>query len=511
MPNLLDLLDTVTQRTSGYGTSFTKTSEQALFNKAVKEDISNLVTQLNGVYMPAFAGLGSGGTRDALSLAISGNSIITSRLSNASSDPIFYDTATSSQLTVKESFDATIARFNVLETSVSALSTSYEYDDTEVVADIASLEDAMSVVEGDVTLLQSWVGFTTLPPMPRYSSYGVTTIVTDSTPLPEAIADLDVHVGNLTLQSLYDQGVSLPPSGTIDIGDGSLGAFQIIADVGTSSIAKFGYDVGDPLLEVKEDFVQVSNAGLLLTEYVDNGPGPDAVSGAGSLYTAKNIGAAGQVELELFFTDEDANEVQLTSRGKVKDNSFVSEWVKPTDMTSLVAPSDVTLGSAPNSDIIYKVFSFGGGSDIAYCNVAIPVDASDKTPLTATYEVYTIPLDNTAEASVKYKVKVSTNYNAEPNKNAVIIGSGSSVVPPQWTELGNVFATHTTTLFNSTTDQNKVKTLTGLIVLGDPTTISTAGKGLLCLKIERDTADVDDTYSGNVGILGVQVSYGRGY
>ena len=509
MSNLLDLLGSVTQRSSGFTTSFSKSSEQALFNKAIKEDLSNIIAQMNSVYLPAFSGLGSGGTRDAIAFALSGNSIITSRLSNASSDPIFYDTGTSSQLTIKESFDATIARFNTLETSVAALTTSYEYDDTEVVADIASLEDAMSAVEGDVTLLQSWVGFTDLPPMPQYSSYGITTIVTDSTSLPEAIADLDVHIGNLTLQSLYDQGTA-PSTGTVDIGDGSLGYLEFKADSGVPILAKFSYAPGIPILEVKEDFVQVSNAGLLLTEFVDNGPGPDAVSGAGSLYTAKNIGAAGQVELELFFTDEDANEVQLTSRGKVKDNSFVSEWVKPTDMTSLVAPSDVTLGSAPNSDIIYKVLSFGGGSDIAYCNITLPVDASGKTPLTATYEVYTIPLDNTAEASIKYKVKVSTNYNAEPNKNAVIIESGSSVIPPQWTE-GNVFATHTTTLFNSTTDQNKVKILTGIIVLGDTTTLSTAGKGLLCLKLERDTADVDDTYSGNVGILGVQVSYGRGY
>lgn len=138
MPKLTQELKKLVQR-SGSNTGNLRTdSDRVRFQQNVKQDLSNIIAQLNSVYFTLAEALLSDDDFDPLDFGIAGNVIASHKNATAADSSVFFDTTRNRSKTIKESFDTIISEISRLENDIQKNFNVEPYDDTEVKNNIAT-------------------------------------------------------------------------------------------------------------------------------------------------------------------------------------------------------------------------------------------------------------------------------------------------------------------------------------------------------------------------------------
>lgn len=116
-----DNLALLYQRTGSFSTLRTD-ADRLAFQRAVQEDISSLVVQLNTVYKKLVSTLSQESDLDALDWGLSGNVIFSHLDSESVSGEIFWDDINERGKTIKESLDYIASKFAAIEASLASIS-----------------------------------------------------------------------------------------------------------------------------------------------------------------------------------------------------------------------------------------------------------------------------------------------------------------------------------------------------------------------------------------------------
>lgn len=124
-------LETLVQRTNSSSALLTK-SQRIAHTSAVKDDLANVIRQLNVVYKPLVGTLASLDALEALDYGISGNVIFTHINATSASAVAYYDTGLDRARTIKETIDVLLAEIARIENSINIIANDERYDDTEL-------------------------------------------------------------------------------------------------------------------------------------------------------------------------------------------------------------------------------------------------------------------------------------------------------------------------------------------------------------------------------------------
>jgi len=127
MPLLDDVLDTVTQRTSGSNTLATE-EERIRFSTSVRRDIASIIHQINTVYEPLFSSLPDDTGIDPLTAGLTGSSIYTDHAAAEGSPDIYWTSSLGRKRTIKESFDVVLSEIARIETALAPTSVGGELE-----------------------------------------------------------------------------------------------------------------------------------------------------------------------------------------------------------------------------------------------------------------------------------------------------------------------------------------------------------------------------------------------
>lgn len=186
------------------------------------------------------------------------------------------------------------------------------------------------------------------------------------------------------------------------------------------------------------------------------------------------------------------------SLGDLENTTMIgSEFIQVFNF-NVAAISNPTPGSLvpSGSDMIYTTLEFNStGTEAAYALLSIPRDLDGTLPSQAELHLYTTPITDTG-ATVKYSFQIYTHDTsiAEPEFEPLTHGN---TIAPTWSALGEEFQ-----LFHSTTDLEKLFILTTAISVDN-------ASGLIPIKVVRETASADDTYTGTVALLGMKIDWWR--
>lgn len=148
-PQISEWLTTLSQRTSGASSGLTTATDRAAFQRGVRDDISNILGQLNTIYNPLVTSLHDPVSPKTLDLGLSGNVIYTDVTAVVGSSDVYWFAAEARQYTVKETIDVLLAKFTDLENSVSFIGSPVAFDDTDLWDSISIGNANLSQVVGD--------------------------------------------------------------------------------------------------------------------------------------------------------------------------------------------------------------------------------------------------------------------------------------------------------------------------------------------------------------------------
>lgn len=136
---LKKVLKRVVQRTSSNTGKLRTEDERAAFSNNVRADIASILEQVNSVYYPLISTLMSEQTLNAIDYGLSGNVMKTNIAADAASAAAYWDTTVQRARTIKETVDVLLSEIARVESLISSLTDSSEYDDSELLADLAAL------------------------------------------------------------------------------------------------------------------------------------------------------------------------------------------------------------------------------------------------------------------------------------------------------------------------------------------------------------------------------------
>ncbi len=119
--SLSDNLAIITQRVGGASSLEARTNRQS-FLRAIKQDVSSIVGQLNGVYKVLVQNLPQEDDIDVLNYGISGNAVFADLDATAGSSNVYWNTAMERGNTIKESLDVIVSELSILESAVFSIS-----------------------------------------------------------------------------------------------------------------------------------------------------------------------------------------------------------------------------------------------------------------------------------------------------------------------------------------------------------------------------------------------------
>lgn len=548
------VLQRLVQRTSGNSSQLLTASDRAAFVNSVKADLASILEQLNSVYYPLAKTLMSTENINALDFGLSGNVVKTHILADSASATAFWDSTSSRPKTIKETVDALLAEIARLEGLIDELSYTLAYDDTALETRISDTElnleqltkdtmgnnysldadglnnltyslsqilDAMgtlftgyvstgnvydtsypelSLNIPEIESIKTFIGMTTNE-TPVYSDYGIISIVADGDSLEESIQKLDLAVTEANLQATYDKG-SAGLAGLIDLTP-EMGEIQFNGAVDQTRIFSAALN-GTDLFLVQNNLVAVYGVGFALPtlDFV-----PEIVALTGQLFGYSDF-ATGVNITEQAYADDVGNIAIITRAGRVREYEMGCTYIYAQNMVPAATPptlQTVALGAAPGSDVIYQalVFPGTGNATTAYIHVSPPIDDQGEHPSAAIAEIFAVPLTNPGAASgVQFAFKFDHHDPSGSgfSGNTSFMIDGDSLVPTWDSQPYYVFNS-----FDVPGDLNKLFTHTRTIEIDD----IGSSPCFIPIKIQRNPADTDDTYTGDVGIISIRITWYR--
>lgn len=148
---LSDALDTVSQRTAGVADSLATSRDRVRFVSAVKKDFSNIINQINNVYVPLMQDLDD----EILMRGFDGTAVTTDRSASSSSAAAFYSAQLGRALTIKETIDIILGELSRVESTSggNTATVTSSVDSAQLDLDTANIEQLRKDVGGvDYTL-----------------------------------------------------------------------------------------------------------------------------------------------------------------------------------------------------------------------------------------------------------------------------------------------------------------------------------------------------------------------
>lgn len=501
---LNNVLKQVIQRTSNNINNLANVSDRALFLKNIAYDLANIIQQIDQVYYPLFSSLISQPSLNALEYGLSGNIIKTNADATISSSAVYWNSVQARPASIKETTDILLGEITRLENLVDQIRNAIEYDDSElrdgldlltknleqVTLDTMGTEYSLTAL-GEATLEYSLsqaidaIGtfFGGFPSTGNSYSTTFPNLTKPVTTLQEAYDALETEAGTLVLNNTQG-GLKLN-------GEAGLG---IVLDVQSDSFTRFS---------VEPEKVKVETPLLLLSVTEETIPTLDATYGQLLSVTIEND----DIENELCYSS-DLNTVQLTYRGRVMEYEMGSQFIPASDFVPMgMTPSlqTITLGASPATDMAYKglVFAGAGAAETAYFYISVPHDLWQTGPQAFLLNILTIPITAGGGGAVRYTLAITQNDPAGlgGNTDAYALLTGDSVVP-SWDNDSPLQGS----LFNDPADLNKIIYFSQTILLQN---LASSTLGFLPFKVTRDSANVADTFTGSIAIIGAHITWYR--
>lgn len=545
------VLQQLVQRTGSSFNQLQTATERAAFTNNVKADLTSMLEQINTVYYPLVKTLLSEQDVNALDYGLSGNVIKTHVQADSHSAGVYWNSTGSRPRTIKETTDALLAEIARLENLINQLNYITVYDDTSLtttalglrlnlsqlvqdamgsdyrldgdgVANLTySLSQALDAIGAfftgfpttgntydseypelslnipDVASLKLFVGMSGTE-LPVYTAHGAVDIVADGDSLEEAVQKLDLAVSTLTLQSIYDAG----DTGDINV-NSSIGAIHVNGVPDMDDILKVSLD-GIEQFSVKPSKVSVTGVPLVLP-FLEAMPG--SVTGTGQSFTYTEV-ITGETISEQAYVDDLGNPTIITRSGRVREYQMGSYYIFAKEFVPAATPptlQTVTMGTSPGSDMLYEVLSFPGtgNATTAYVHVSPPIDDQDEHPKAARIELFATPTSNpgaVSDVTFAFKIDYHDLLGSATTTDTSIMIDGDSLTPT-WDS--TPYLPFTT--FDVPADLNKLFILTHTLEFEE----IGSSPCLVPIRIQRDPAAVNDTYTGDVGIIGMRITWYR--
>ena len=474
-------------------------SERAAFVTNVRADISNIIYQHNTIVKAIFATLPDG----ILDVGLDGARLFTDTEATEASGPTYFSPDLARTLTVKESFDVIVGELGRLENSIAAIDTASAYDDSALVSAVDELEyndtqfveDVMGpdyVLDGDGAPNLSY------PLSQIIDAIGAFFSGFPGTGNTYAGAYPALSFTGSTLQGSYDSGtidagaIELENAkGHIVIKDDSSGALDVYLEwENDSNVSKGQIDVDGLHLR--------TNATRIKMDKKASDPVDDADTGM--IYVKDDADS----KAELYYRNDDGGDVatQVTRGGRVTEKEIGCDWFPATSLSIYGGAPFVslTIGTPPATDMMYQIVECVGAVNetVCYGNLLVPVDEDGFAPSRMRLTILAGPSTNPASNGFYTLTLFTNDSTAGSGSDIELISSGMNAVPVAWGSAGGstpaevVMPGHLYRIDEHTYDLD----------------ISGSG-GLVPFKIKRDPLAGSDTFTGNVAIYGVRITWWR--
>lgn len=508
---LSDEIEVLYQRAGTSAGRLRTEGERAAFVTNVKADIANIIYQYNVVIKPLLQALSSIEGLNALDFGLSGNVMFTHITSSEADALAFYDEDLDRPRTVKETIDVILSELSRLENLIDGIQDATEYDDTELRTLIGENElnleqlakDTMGLdytLDGDGAPNLSYSLSQAIDAMGAFFSGFPGTGNTYDTPYPSLALPTET-----TLQGAYDLGD--PGIGGVINLDATLGEIRLQAPgPGHGRLFSVNYDTSedDDIFLIEEDEISIFRVPLSLyrVEVV-----PAGILEGGQVFTYTDS-YAGDITIELMYADDQGAYPQITRQGRVREYEMGSQFIHARDMLPAATPptrANVGVGADPGSDMIYETIDFPGTGNptTLYTYISPPIDDEDSPPTAARISLFATPRTNPgAAAGLTFAFKIDHHDpggTVSPDDTGVIVQGNP--LAPVW----DPRAYNPSVAFTIPADIHKLYVIDRIIQIEG---ISTA-PCLIPFKIQRDPANAGDTYTGDVGVIGMRITWYR--
>lgn len=508
---LSDEIEVLYQRAGTNAGRLRTEGERAAFVTNVKADIANIVYQYNVVVKPLLQALSSVEGLNALDFGLSGNVMFTHITSSEADALAFYDEDLDRPRTVKETIDVILSELSRLENLIDGIQDATEYDDGELRTLIGENElnleqlakDTMGAnytLDGDGAPNLSYSLSQAIDAMGAFFSGFPGTGNTYDTSYPSLTLPTET-----TLQGAYDLG-SAGIGGLISL-DVTLGEIRFEAPgPGLGRLFSVNYDTSpdNDLFLIEEDEISIFRVPLSLYRVESI---PAGLVEGGQVFTyAENF--ADVLTTELMYADDLGGYPQITRQGRVREYEMGSQFIYAKDMLPSATPptrASVGLGASPNNDIIYETIDFPGTGNptTIYAYISPPIDDEDSPPTAARITLFATPRTNPgAAAGLTFAFKIdhhdiAATVSAEDTE---VLIQGNSLAP-SW----DGHAYNASVPFTIPSDIHKIYIIDKVIQIKG----ISSSPCLIPFKIQRDPADSGDTYDGDVGVIGMRITWYR--